>query len=190
LEEAIVPADFIQVSPMTVGDGEALFRAAGEQGLEGIMAKRLTSTYQPGARSRDWLKVKLTFDADVVIVGWTEGEGRRAGSLGSLVMAVFDEDRLRYVGNVGTGFDRRSLEETVDRLRALDETGAPFPPEVLRSRSELRRAHWVTPSLVARVEHRQLTSAGRLRAPSFQGFREDKDPEDCTYTQLVAEAAL
>jgi bifunctional non-homologous end joining protein LigD len=93
------------------------------------------------------------------------------------------------VGNVGTGFDRSSLDDAYVRLNRLEEADSPFPPEVRRSRPELRAAHWVEPSLVARVEHRQLTSAGRLRAPSFQGFREDKDPRQCTWDQLVAEAA-
>jgi bifunctional non-homologous end joining protein LigD len=189
LEDTIVSTERIQISPIIEGDGTALFSAAAAQGLEGIMAKRLTSRYQPGARSRDWLKVKVTFDADVVIVGWTEGEGRRKGTLGSLVMAVYDDGELRYVGNVGTGFDTRSLAEAMDRLNALEGTESPFPSEVMRSRPELRRAHWVTPTLVAMVEHRQLTSAGRLRAPSFKGFREDKDTEECTYAQLAAEAS-
>jgi bifunctional non-homologous end joining protein LigD len=186
LEEAIVPSQQIQLSPMTEGAGAALFSAAAGQGLEGIMAKRLSSTYQPGARSRDWLKVKVRFDADVVIVGWTEGEGSRAGSIGSLVMAVYDGASLRYVGNVGTGFTRPTLAEAMERLRALEETGAPFRRDELGSRPELRRAHWVPPVLVAMVEHRGLTTAGRLRSPSFLGFREDKDPEQCTYEQLVA----
>jgi bifunctional non-homologous end joining protein LigD len=187
LEESIVPTETMQLSPVTDGEGVALFEAAAAQGLEGIMAKRRSSRYQPGARSRDWLKVKVTFDADVVIVGWTEGEGRRAGTLGSLVMAVFDGPDLRYVGNVGTGFDRESLEDALHRLRSLEESERPFPADVVRSRPELRGAHWVSPTLVAKVEHRQLTSAGRLRAPSFQGFREDKDPEECTWAQLLAE---
>ena len=189
LEETVVPTDRIQVSPMTEGDGVALYQASAEHGLEGIMAKRLASRYRPGARSRDWLKVKITFDADVVIVGWTEGEGSRAGTFGSLVMAVYDDSALRYVGNVGTGFDQRALDETLERLHALEATEAPFPADVLRSPADLRRTHWVTPSLVARVEHRQLTDAGRLRAPSFQGFRDDKDPDQCTYDQLVAESS-
>jgi len=187
LEETIVPAETIQLSPVTEGEGVALFRAAAEQGLEGIMAKKRSSLYHTGTRSRDWLKVKVTFDADVVVVGWTEGEGQREGSLGSLVMAVFDGPHLRYVGNVGTGFDRGSLADAVSRLQALEGTEPPFPVAVLGTRAELRQAHWVTPSLVARVEHRQLTAAGRLRAPSFQGFREDKDPEECTWAQLIAE---
>jgi bifunctional non-homologous end joining protein LigD len=187
LEECVVPSEKIQLSPLTDGEGIALFRAAAEQGLEGIMAKRRSSIYQPGARSRDWLKVKVTFDADVVIAGWTEGEGRREGTLGSLAMAVFDGPDLRYVGNVGTGFDRASLADAFRRLQGLEKSERPFPPEVIRSRPELRRAHWVRPSLVARVEHRQLTSAGRLRSPSFQGFREDKAPEECTWAQLLTE---
>jgi len=190
LAEAVVVSDRIQLSPATEGRGVALFEAAAKQGLEGIMAKKSSSIYRPGARSRDWLKVKVTFDADVVIVGWTKGEGARAGSLGSLVMAVYDADHLRYVGNVGTGFDQRSLEDTMDRLKRLEETSAPFAGDVIRSRTELRRAHWVEPALVARVEHRQLTDAGRLRAPSFQGFREDKAPRDCTWDQLAAESAV
>lgn len=185
LEDTIVPSERIQVSPVTEGDGTALFQAAAKMGLEGIMAKRLSSPYRPGARSRDWLKVKVVFDADVVIVGWTEGEGQRVGSLGSLVMAVYDDGELRYVGNVGTGFDRQSLDDALERLNQFEESASPFPPEVVRSRPELRRAHWVPPSLVAMVEHRQLTSAGRLRAPSFKGFRVDKKPEECTIDQLA-----
>ncbi len=184
LEETIVASDELQLSPVTEENGVALFGATAQQGLEGIMAKRLTSIYQPGGRSRDWLKVKVVFDADVVIVGWTAGEGRREGSLGSLVMAVHDDGDLRYVGNVGTGFDQVALDEAMERLGRLDETEPPFPSEVVRSRPELREAHWVAPELVARVEHRQLTDRGRLRAPSFQGFREDKRPEECTFDQL------
>ena len=188
MEETVVPSDQIQVSPVTEGDGVVLFQAAAEHGLEGIVAKRLSSRYRPGARSRDWLKVKVTFDADVVIVGWTEGKGHRASSFGSLVMAVYDDGELRYVGNVGTGFDERSLHDVLDRLHALEETEPPFTSQVLRSRAELRRTHWVTPALVAEVEYRQLTSAGRLRAPSFKAFRQSSDPEQCTYEQLVTGA--
>jgi bifunctional non-homologous end joining protein LigD len=188
LQEVVVPDETIQLSPVTQGDGLALFQAAEAQGLEGIMAKRGSSQYRPGARSSDWLKVKVVFDADVVIVGWTEGEGRRKGTLGSLVMAVYDGAELRYVGNVGTGFNQSSLHDAMERLTALDETVPPFPAEVVRSRPELRNAHWVSPKLVAKVEHRQLTDAGRLRAPSFQGFREDKEPGECTWEHLISEA--
>jgi bifunctional non-homologous end joining protein LigD len=185
LEEILVPDEHVQLSPLVEGAGVALYRAAEEQGLEGIVAKRLDSRYEPGARSRSWLKVKLTYDADVVIVGWTEGEGRRAGSIGSLVMAVYDSDGLRYVGNVGTGFDRAGLDDAARRLEELEPTDPPFDRSVLRTAPELRRAHFVEPRLVAIVEHRQLTDAGRLRAPAFKGWRDDKAPEECTFDQLV-----
>jgi len=189
LEQIVVPSPQIQLSPTTPGDGVALFQAAAKQGLEGVMAKRRTSKYRPGGRSRDWLKIKVVFDADVVIAGWTEGEGRRRGSIGSLVMAVYDEGVLRYVGNVGTGFDKASLDDAMEQLGSLNETEPPFPSDAIRSRPELRNAHWVEPALVAVVEHRQLTDAGRLRAPAFKGFREDKAPEDCTFDQLTATTA-
>jgi len=188
LEELIVPSDRVLVSPVTEGSGAALFEAAATQGLEGIIAKRKASRYRPGSRSKDWLKVKVTFDADVVIVGWTEGRGRRAGTIGSLVTAVYDGDEMRYVGNVGTGFDEEALEDAMRRLEEAGDGEPPFDAEVIRAMPELRGAHWVNPTLVARVEHRQLTGAGRLRAPSFQGFREDKAPQECTWAQLMAEA--
>lgn len=184
LEEILVPDDHVQLSPLVEGAGEALYRAAEERGLEGIVAKRLDSRYETGARSRAWLKVKLTFDADVVIVGWTEGEGRRRGRIGSLVMAVYDSEGIRYVGNVGTGFDRAALEDAARRLEAIETSDPPFDRSVIRSSPELRRAHWVEPRLVAVVEHRQLTDAGRLRAPSFKGWRDDKAPQECTFDQL------
>ena len=187
LEEILVPTDNVQFSPMVEGAGIALFEAAEAQDLEGILAKKLDSKYEPGGRSRAWLKVKLVYDVDVVIVGWTEGSGNRAGNLGSLVMAVYDGDDLRYVGNVGTGFNRASLEDALNRLQGLGETGPAFDSSVVRSTPELRKVHWVEPELVAMIEHRQLTAAGRLRAPAFKGFREDKSPRECTIDQLATE---
>lgn len=185
LEEIVVVSDNLQLSPVVEGSGAALFSAAEEQGLEGIIAKRQSSRYEPGKRSRSWLKVKVIFDADVVIAGWTGGEGRRAGGIGSLVMAVYEGESLRYVGNVGTGFDQATLGDAAERLEALAVADPPFEREVIRANRELRRARWVRPELVARVEHRGPTTVGKLRAPAFKGFRHDKDPEECTLEQLT-----
>lgn len=184
LEEAVVVSEHLQLSPVVQGSGRALFDAAREQSLEGIVAKRSDSTYQPGKRARSWLKVKVIFDADVVIVGWSEGEGRREGGIGSLVMAVFDDGELRYVGNVGTGFDHATLQQTGRQLRPLATDSSPLPRDAVRSHPELRNAHWVEPELVATVEHRQLTGAGKLRAPAFKRWRDDKEPRECTFDQL------
>lgn len=184
LEEVLVLSENVQLSPALTGDGVALFTAAEQQGLEGILAKRLNSIYRPGARSRDWLKVKTKMDLDAVVVGWTKGTGSRSGTFGSLALALYDGDQLRYIGNVGTGFDQRALDNTLARLKELGEEPPPFAPAVIKSRPELRKAHWVPPVLVATVEYRQLTEAGRLRAPSFLGIRDDKLPRDCTLDQL------
>ena len=189
LEEIVVPSNRVQISPAIVGEGTALFQAAQEQNLEGIVAKQLSSSYQPGARTRAWLKIKTVFDADAVVVGWTEGGGARSGSIGSLVLAMFDGDALRYVGNVGTGFNQKTMAEAVRRMGSLPPTGAPFPASVYRDRPELRQAHWVAPEAVATIEYRQVTSAGRLRVPSFKGFRDDKAPRECTFDQLITEAS-
>ena len=186
LEEIVVPDDTIQVSPAISGEGTALFQAAEEQGLEGIVAKRISSIYEPGKRSPNWLKIKTILDLDAVVVGWTEGSGARQGTLGSLVLALYDDDgSLRYVGNLGTGFNAASLKDAMDRLKKLKSSASPFDAAVIKSRPELRKAHWVKPALVAIVEYRQLTNAGRLRAPAFKGFREDKDPKSCTVSQLT-----
>ena len=190
LEEHLSTTPSLQLSPAVRGTGIALFDAAKAQGLEGIVAKRLDSVYETGRRSKAWLKVKTTFDADVVVAGWSEGGGGTNGQLGSIATAVYEGDVLRYTGSVGTGFTdktRRSVRGKLERL-ATDE--CPFPPQMLKGKPELRRAHWVRPELVAMIEFRQLTSAGKLRAPAFKGLRDDKGPQQCTYEELRKAAGL
>lgn len=188
LEEAIVPSGNLQVSPAVPGAGNVLYEAARARKLEGIVAKRLDSRYEVGKRSHAWVKIKIVFDADLVVAGWLAGQGGRSGRLGSLVLAAYDGDRLHYAGNVGTGFTERTLADVGARLAELGEADCPFPREVLREKPELRHAHWVPPVLVAVVQFRQLTGSGRLRAPSFKGLREDKRPDECTLEALRAAA--
>lgn len=186
LEAALVPSDRLQVSPSVIGEGRALFSAVAEQGMEGVVGKKLGSRYTPGERSKSWLKVKTSFDVDVVVVGWSEGSGQRQGTVGSLVMGLYDEGRMHYAGQVGTGFTKDTLAEVRRRLLDLGEGPVPFDSDVLRAAPELRDVRWVPPELVATVEHRQVTAAGRLRAPSFKGLRADKRPDQCTVDQLAA----
>ncbi|HYZ93587.1 MAG TPA: non-homologous end-joining DNA ligase [Actinomycetota bacterium] len=182
LEETVVPTDRFQISPAVDGMGTALFDAAREQGLEGIVAKKRSSRYEPGKRSKFWLKVKTTFEADLVVAGWSEG--KRAGVLGSLVLAAYDDGRLRYVGGVGTGLTEQSRGMVQHELEAIAEDDTPFTTAEMKGKPELRHAHWVRPERVVVVEFRQLTSAGMLRAPSFKGLRDDKPPEECTFDDL------
>ena len=190
LESSLEPTATLQVSPRHAEHGTQLFEAARAQGLEGIVAKRLDSRYESGARSKSWLKVKTTFEADVVVAGWNEGGGGRNGRLGSLVCAAYERGRLRYVGSVGTGFTQASHARMEAELRSRPADEVPFPPQTLKDKRELRQAHWVRPDLVAMIEFRQLTSAGKLRAPAFKGVREDKEPQECTFEELRRSAGL
>jgi bifunctional non-homologous end joining protein LigD len=155
-------------------DGHALYEAAREQGLEGLIAKKAGSRYQPGRRTRDWLKVKTHGRQEFVIAGYTKGQGRRSGRLGSLVLAVNRGGELHYVGNCGTGFTENEIEKLMRKLRPLERETSPFA--VVPKMPKVRRDDvvWVEPELVCEVEFAEWTHDGRLRAPSYKGLREDK----------------
>jgi bifunctional non-homologous end joining protein LigD len=156
------------------GEGTALLAATRELGIEGIVAKRLDSTYLPGQRNSSWVKVKNVDEQDVVIGGWTPGEGGRARSLGALAVGVYDDGKLTYAGKVGTGFTEKTLALLQRELEPLRRDGSPF-----EGRQPPKGTIFVEPRLVARVELREWTRSGTMRAPSFKGLRDDIDPQDC-----------
>ena len=155
-------------------DGEALFTAAQEQHLEGVMAKKAGSRYAEGRRTRDWLKIKTHGEQEFVIVGYTKGEGRRAGSFGALVLAVNEGGRLRWVGNVGTGFTEKTIGELLEALEPLKRATSPLA--VLPKMAKVRASDvvWVQPKLVAEAKFAEWTHDGHLRAPVYLGLRDDK----------------
>jgi bifunctional non-homologous end joining protein LigD len=159
-------------------DGEALFAAAQEQGLEGIVAKRPESRYQPGKRSREWLKVKTHGRQEFVVAGYTKGTGRRAKSFGSLILGAYRDGELVYVGNVGTGFGEAEIQRLLEKLRPLERPDPPFGEVPKMPRIRKGDVVWVEPRLVCEVEFSEWTHDGRLRQPSYQGLREDKAPEE------------
>ena len=165
LEQLVEPGDHWAVPSYRVGGGAELLEATGEQGLEGIMAKRLGSTYVPGKRSPNWRKIKHRRRLEVVIGGFTRGEGNRVGSFGSLLVGLPTDDGLVFAGGVGTGFDQRRLEELSGLLRSIATDECPFtelPPPSYR-----RHATWVEPSLTATIELTELTNDGLVRHASF-----------------------
>lgn len=168
-------------SDYRIGDGAALYRATRESGLEGVIAKRLDSTYQPGRRSPDWIKVKHVRTQEVVIGGWTRGEGRRSGSIGALLLGIPGEKGLDFVGHVGTGFTDETLEDLGKRLGRLATDDSPFAGRLPASAE--RAARWVRPSLVGEVVYAERTRDGRLRTPSWRGLRPDKAPRDVVIEQ-------
>ncbi|HEX2235460.1 MAG TPA: non-homologous end-joining DNA ligase [Actinomycetota bacterium] len=195
LEEVVVASERVRVSsPCIESEGTALLQAVEQWGLEGIVAKRKGCPYRPGRRTRDWLKIKVVHEADVVVGGWSPGEGARASSFGALLVGAYDGDGLRFVGAVGTGFSQAMLDDLLPRLQEHRVQECPFSDDLAQLRlgrfggRGLRDARWVRPELVARVEFRELTSAPRLRAPSFKGLRDDKEARDCRLSDLLAEA--
>jgi bifunctional non-homologous end joining protein LigD len=189
LSELVVVSQTVQVSPLVAGEGMALFEAARDQRLEGIVAKRLGCPYRPGKRTRDWLKVKTLHDADVVVGGWTQGEGSRSGSFGALLVGAYTDEGLHFLGAVGTGFSQRTLDDLVPRLQSVQTDEPPFATDPTGTQPSnfgkpIRAPRWARPELVAKVEFRELTSGGRLRAASFKGLREDKDPSDVLFSDL------
>lgn len=161
-------------------DGAALYRAAEANQLEGVMAKRRSSTYEPGKRSRNWLKVKVRLEQELVVGGWLTGEGARADRLGALLVGYHDREAtgspLRYAGRVGTGFTDAELARLGALLAGQAVDNCPFDPPPPRPVAKV--AHWVRPDLVAQVAFGEWTSDGILRHPSYLGQREDKAAED------------
>jgi bifunctional non-homologous end joining protein LigD len=170
-----IPPHYTDVS------GPDLLAVAADHALEGVVGKRVTSPYYPGKRSQAWIKTPLRNTQEVIIGGWTEGGGRRSGTLGALLLGVHDQadSRLRYVGRVGTGFTQTMLRDLQAILQAQARTTSPFDEPV--PREDARGAHWVEPTLVGEVEHRQWTPTdNRLRHPSWRGLRPDREPEEVT----------
>lgn len=157
-------------------DPNELLTIVEEQGLEGLVAKRLESRYHPGQRSRDWIKRPLIKTQEVVVGGWRPGKGNRDNRVGALLLGGHDADgNLLYIGDVGTGFTERALDEMLDLLTPLARAASPFHNEVPPDRR--RDARWVTPTLVGQVVYRQFTSDGRLRHTAWRGLRHDVLPE-------------
>ncbi|MFO7572475.1 MAG: DNA ligase D [Gaiellaceae bacterium] len=163
----------VVVSPQ-FDDGEALLAAAHEQSLEGVVAKRADSRYQPGRRSQDWRKVKVKERQEVVVVGYTRGQGRRSRGFGALITAVREAGELRWVGNVGSGFGDAEIDRVLALLGSLVRDESPLSELPRMPRVRRSDIVWVEPQLVAEVEFVEWTREGRLRAPVYVGLREDK----------------
>ena len=179
----------IQVSG-TFEDGDSLLEAATEQRLEGVMAKRASSPYCEGKRTRYWLKVKTRDRQEFVICGWTKGQGRRSGSFGSLVLGAHRGDELHWVGNCGTGFTERDIAELLAQLEPLRRETPTFATVPKMPKVRKGDVTWVEPRLVCEVEFVEWTHDGHLRAPSFQGLRDDKPAREVHREEPIAEASI
>jgi bifunctional non-homologous end joining protein LigD len=158
------------------GPGETVLEAARHAGLEGLVAKRTTSPYRPGKRSRDWVKVKITRTQEVVIGGWSPGKGSRSRRIGALLVGIPAGGRLEYAGKVGTGFTDTTLAVLQAMLEPRRRNDSPFATPV--PAADAAGVTWVEPELVGEVRFAEWTRVGRLRAPSWRGLRTDKSPDE------------
>jgi len=182
LEDLRVDRPPILVAPYFSTDPDAVMATARERGLEGVVAKRVDAVYHPGRRSPAWIKTPFVQTTEVVVVGWKPGSGRRAGTVGSLVLGAHDRDgRLVYVGGVGTGFTEDMLAELLRLLRPLETTRYPLATPI--PAAERRDVRWVRPEIVGEVVFRSVTPDGRLRHPAWRGLRPDRRPGEATVPQ-------
>jgi bifunctional non-homologous end joining protein LigD len=161
------------------GDGKAFYEVVSERGLEGMIAKLKTSRYEVGRRSKAWLKVKIRREQEVVVVGYEPGKGARA-DLGSLILGVYEDGELRYVGEVGSGLTQRTIKQLKTELDAhrVDTPTVVNPPRI-------RGAVWSEPRLVVRVEFAEWTDDGYVRQAAYKGLEIGKDPK-----KVVRERAI
>ena len=159
----------VRLGASTSNDGAGVLRKARASGWEGVIAKQVDSTYEPGVRSPAWQKLKVEFRQEFVVGGYTEPRNTRE-YIGALLLGYFSHGRLTYVGHMGGGFTRRGLAEMYDRLAPLERKRSPFT--ITPHTNE--RAHWVRPEVVVEVKFSEWTNDGRLRQPIFLGIRDDK----------------
>ena len=176
LERAVVPGDLVRLMEYVELDGEGFYSGTLRMGLEGMVAKRIRSVYEAGARSRSWLKIKRTQSGEFVVGGYMEGAGARSGTFGSLVLGRYEEDGLTYSGRVGTGFDEKTLEHLRGLLDGLEAPECPFAEPV----DDAKAVTWTRPELVAEVSFTQWTQDGKLRSPVFLRLRPDREPGSVT----------
>lgn len=186
LRELLAPEDeVIKYSDHVIANGNAFFKVAVSKGLEGIMAKRAESIYQPDTRTDDWLKIKVNLRQEVVIAGYTEPRRTRK-FFGSLLLGVYDGDELVYVGHTGSGFNTKSLEAIYKTLQPLVTDRSPFAQQPKTNMP----ATWVKPKLVCEIKFTEWTKDRMARHPIFMGLRSDKKASDVTFEKAVNMATL
>lgn len=177
LEDLALEGPAWQTPPAFIGVPGAQIRdVSRREGLEGVMAKRLDSRYEPGRRSASWRKIKNIRRQEFVVGGWSPGAGGRTGQIGSLLVGVYQAGDLRFAGRVGTGLGAASLRVLAELLAPLRRDTPPFAGTM--PAQQVRDAVWVEPRVVIEARFAQWTSAGRLRSASFAGLRADKDPAE------------
>lgn len=186
LDRLGLEGSYWQTPAFKTGEGTAILAASRKLGLEGIIAKRLNSIYQPGKRSDAWLKIKNQQRQELIIGGWIPGQGTRKNQIGALLLGYYEHlpqteqtngkpQQLMYAGKAGTGFTQSTLQKLAGLLAPLTRNSTPFT-----NNPDIKNARFVEPLLVGEFEFTEWTPNHTLRHPVFKGLRNDKDPLQVT----------
>ncbi len=179
LKETVKEGNHIFLSDVIEKRGLEYYKIVTEKGLEGIIAKKKTSSYETGGRSNNWLKIKEIKSVDCVVFGYTTGSGSRQDSFGALLLGVYNEKKEPiYIGKVGTGFSQNSLLALSKIFRDITSKNPPFKVQ------EIKTVNWLKPKIVCEVFYQSITKEGKLRMPRFHGVKNDKKPLECTIKQI------
>jgi len=178
LKASVKEGKHVLLSDFVENKGQAYYTIALEKGLEGVMAKKKDSFYEPGLRTGNWLKIKKPRSCDCIILGYTKGSGARTNTFGALLLGLYSEKKLVYVGKVGTGFSQTTLDMLLKRFQKLKTRIAPFIVNIADD------VTWLRPELVCEVLYQTITKDKKLRLPRFSSLRDDKKPSKCTLDQI------
>ena len=179
LENNVKEGKFVVLSLFVEDTGVDYYRAALEKGVEGVMAKKKDSLYEPGKRSNNWLKIKQVKTCDCVVFGYTLGEGNRMETFGSLILGLYDGETPVFIGKVGTGFSAEIMENLKHILDIYK-----VEKVTLQGVDNDREITWLRGGVVCEVGYQSITEDGKLRIPVFRNIRDDKDPLECTIDQI------
>jgi bifunctional non-homologous end joining protein LigD len=183
--QSIAPAEpIIKISEIFDASGSEFFALADKMGLEGIMAKRATSTYVPDQRGKEWLKIKTEKRQEAIIGGYTRNENT-SKQFSALLLGLYDKGEFEFIGTVGTGFTNKLQTELLQKFKPLEISKCPFKtipdynkPSRFRPNPPKAEVTWLKPEVVCEISYRELTRDGAIRHPSFKGLREDKNAKD------------
>lgn len=192
LQQLVPENEIIRYSESFAANGMEFFASAEKLGIEGIVAKKADSIYQPDVRTKDWLKIKTEKRHEAIIAGYTRNEGTDK-LFSALILGIYDEGKLKFIGQAGTGFTKKSQTELLKKLKSLETDASPFEEEPEINRPTRFRPNppkteviWVKPKLVCEVKYQELKPEGIMRHASFQGLREDKPPREVQEEEPVA----
>lgn len=176
LEKYFPDSQLVKKVPYIMANGKKLFQTSLAKGYEGIIAKKKNSLYLAG-RSSEWLKIKGVFSQETVIGGYTAGQGNRLGTLGALLLGLYRNGNLQYIGACGTGYNEKTLKMLWGKLQKIKLKSSLFSPPPRIS----EKVQWVRPRLVAQVKFLEWTKDQKMRQPVFLGLRDDKKPKECVF---------